>query len=85
MATHTTEMADFEHDGFKCTITERPDLCYLYMVHGYRKLDDKDFLPEVMFDGKMTAEQIKNACIAIMDGTFSGKVEQYGNYNVVEA
>ncbi|KKL87752.1 hypothetical protein LCGC14_1931550, partial [marine sediment metagenome] len=41
MAT-TVEMVGFEHNGFKCTITERPDLCYLYMVHGYRQSDDKD-------------------------------------------
>ena len=82
MAT-TVEMVGFEHNGFKCTITERPDLCYLYMVHGYRQSDDKDFLPNAFFVRNLTAGQIKDACIAMMDGIFSGRVERYGNYNVV--
>ena len=78
-----TERVGFEHKGFNCTITERPDFCYLCMVHGHRKLDDKDFLPNVLFEQDMADEQIRDACIDIMDGTFSGKVERYGNYNVI--
>ncbi len=77
-----TERVGFEYDGFKCTITERPDLCYLYKVHGHRESDDKDWSPNLLFERYMTAEQIKSACIAIMQGTYSGKVEQCGRYNV---
>ncbi len=72
----------FEHNGFKCKITQRPDLHYLYKVHGYRKSDNMDFLPHLMFEQNLTFEQIRDASISIIDGTFEGKVEVYGNYSV---
>lgn len=73
----------FEHNGFECVINERPDLCYLYKVHGHRETDDKDWTSNVLFERYITAEQIANACSDIIDGTFSGKVEQCGAYNVM--
>ncbi len=79
----TVEKTGFEHKGFKCTITERPDLFHLFSVHGYRKSDNKDWSPNLLFEQYITAEEIKKACIDIIDGTFSGKVERCGNYNVM--
>ena len=79
----TVKMTGFEHKGFKCTITERPDLCYLYKVHGHREVDSMDWMPNLLFERYLTAEQIKDACIGIIDGTFAGKVEQCGAFNVM--
>lgn len=79
----TKEMTGFEHDGFKCTIIQRPELCFLWQVHGYREADDKEFLPNLLFEQNLTVEEIRDACIAIMDGDFSGKVERYRNFNVM--
>ncbi len=78
--------ATFEHNGFKCKITQRPDLCYLYAVYGHRELDNMDFVPfftrRILFEQNLTFEQIRDASIAIMDGTFKGVVERHGNYNL---
>ncbi|KKL24086.1 hypothetical protein LCGC14_2418880 [marine sediment metagenome] len=82
MAT-TTKGVGFEYKGLDCTITERPDLCFLYKVHGCRKSDNTVWMPNLLFERYLTAEQIENACIAIIDGTFAGKVEQCGAFNVM--
>ncbi len=74
---------EFEHDGFKCNIIERPDLLYGYTVYGRRKSDDKVFKPNVLFDRDMTTDEIIDTCRAMIDGIFSGKVERIGNYNVI--
>lgn len=78
----TLKKNTFEHNGFKCTITHRPDLYYLYRVHGHRKSDNKHFLPRLLFEQNLTFEQIRDASISVIDGTFEGKVERYGQYNV---
>ena len=83
MDTAELQQVDFEHNGFECVITERPDLCYGYKVFGFRKSDDKVFLPKVLFDRDMTRAEIIFASIAMMDGTFTGQVESYGGYDVV--
>ncbi len=73
------ETATFEHKGFACTIMMRPDLRYVYQVHGFRESDQKHFLPKVKFDRELTFEQIRDASIAMIDDTFTGKLERYGH------
>ena len=78
----TEGIVEFEHDGFLCTITQRPDLCYVYQVHGFRQVDEKLWMPEIRFDKDLTIDQIKAAAIEMMDGTFTGKIEVYGDIHV---
>lgn len=73
---------EFEYNGFVCTIVQRPDLCYIYQVHGYRELDKKHWIPEIKFDKELTFEQIEKAAKEMMDGTFSGKIEVFGDLHV---
>ena len=76
------EMAVFEHDGFTCTIMQRPDLLYMYQVYGYRDVDKKLWLPRIMFDKDISVEQIQKAAVEMMNGTFEGEIEVYGNIHV---
>ncbi len=75
------ENETFELNGFSCTVTERPDLCYLRKVHGYRKSDDMHFLPTVLFEQDCSLEDIREVCASRLDGTFNGRVETYGRLN----
>ncbi len=72
----------FEHNGFTCTIMQRPDLLYMYQVHGVDRVKETVWSPKVMFDKDLSVEEIKKAAIEMMDGTFDGEVEVYGNFHV---
>ena len=76
------EAIKFEHNGFACTIIQRPDLCFVYQVHGFRESDEKDWIPKVKFDKDLSLKQIEKAAKEMMDGTFSGEIEVYGNLHV---
>ena len=78
----TQEVTEFEHNGFTCTITQRPDLCYVYQVYGFRQADKKHWNPKTKFDKDLTIEQVQKAAIEMMDGTFEGVIEVYGNLHI---
>jgi hypothetical protein len=69
----------FEHNGYECEIIQRADLYYCYKVCGHNKSEDKIFYPELLFDKDLSLERIREASISMIDGTFQGKVEVYGN------
>lgn len=78
----------FEHNGIDCRIVERPDLLYSRSVCGFRGEDV--WLPNIdghqlCFDQSLTDEQIKDACVSIMDkGSFKGSIEPFmSDYIVV--
>ncbi len=75
----TEDAVEFEHKGFKCTITQRPDLCYVYQVCGFRQADNVVWIPRIKFDKDLTMSQIKVAAIEMIEGTFEGVIEEYGN------
>ena len=77
------ETATFEHKGFACTIMMRPDLRYVYQVHGFRESDQMYFIPPVMFPETFTFEQIRDKSIEMIDGKFKGEVEIYANLAVL--
>ena len=78
----TEELTKFEHNGFACIITPRPDMCYGYTVYGYREADGYLFLPKILFDRDVSMSQIKKDCIDIMDGKFQGDLESVGKHVV---
>ena len=69
----------FEHKGYTCEIIQRPDLYYCFKVYGYNKLKDKVFYPELMFGKDVPLEKIREVSKSMIDGTFKGEVEVYGN------
>ena len=72
----------FTHDGFDCTIVERPDLLYCKKVHGFRESDSMHWTPKTLFDKDLTFEQARDAAIAIREGRFEGKIDHYGDYSI---
>ena len=79
-----TDGMRFEHDGFECVINERPDLLYMFQVYGHREVDNVVFKPNLLFNRNLNDKKVITACVAIMDGDFSGTVYRYGRYNVME-
>ncbi len=79
----TLEKAKFGYKGFDCEIIERPDKYYCYQVFGRRVSDGVLFYPEYFFDKELSLGQIRDICIKILDGKFSGKAEIYNELVIV--
>ncbi len=76
------ELLKFEHNGFSCTVIERPDLYYTKQVFGIR--GDERWLPRIKFDKELSLEQVQKAACEMLDGTFSGQIEVYNGIHIWE-
>lgn len=76
------DVGRFNIDGFDCRVFERPDKLYLNFVYGHRKSDKMDFVPQMCFERDVEVDEIKAVCRAILDKSFVGMVERYGDVNI---
>ena len=75
-----TKTHTFRYGGFDITLQERPDLCYLYAIHGVK--DDKHWLPKIMLDPCLSDSEMYQAVRDMLDGVFTGQIEVYGPHHV---